>query len=92
LIDKLKCKVFSLDPEFTLAKEKSPLIQIYETKQEIVEALHERSLKKVAVYSPTQRRVTPDYLFTSGRRSLHENSLPLPEHPVTDEMKIDERD
>jgi hypothetical protein len=48
-------------------------------------------LKKVTVNSPSQR-VTPDYLFTSGRRSLHENSLPLPEHPVTDDMKIEERD
>jgi hypothetical protein len=37
LIDKLKCKVFNLpiDPllgEFTLVKEKTPLIQIYESK------------------------------------------------------------
>ena len=31
--------------------------------------------------------------MTSGRRSLHENSLPLPDRPITsDEMKIDERE
>jgi hypothetical protein len=98
LIDKLKCKVFSipLDPalgEFTLVKERTPLIQMYESKKEMIEALHEGSHKKVIVYSPSHR-VTPDYLMTSGRRSLHENSLPLPDRPITSDkiLKIDEQD
>jgi hypothetical protein len=98
LIDRLKCKIFSipLDPalgEFTLVKEKTPLIQMYESKKEMIEALHEGSHKKLAVYSPSQR-VTPDYLMTSGRRCLHENSLPLPDRPITSDeiLRIDEQD
>ena len=43
-----------------------------------------------AAVSPTQK-ITPDYLLTSGRRSLHENSLPLPEKRKAD-LKIFEKD
>jgi hypothetical protein len=85
LIDKLKCKVFGIpiDPaigNFTLLNEKSPLIQIWDEKRSmIMEGL--KSADKQVV-SPT-KRVTPEYILTSGRRALHEFSLRLPDRPIT---------